>query len=481
MYKSPKDIPLEEKKQAARQIFEKDILEFARFFLPHHLRLATPEFHEEIIDLISNEENKRVAIAAPRSHAKSTLVGLVYLLWVVIHKKTNYILMISDTYTQSTAFLDALKAELEGNDKLRAMYGDLTSKNWSEGDITVNNIKIEALGAGMKVRGKKYRENRPDLIIIDDLENDELVQSKERREKLERWFSGALEPCLATGGRVIMIGTVLHFDSLLYKILNTYESYKTKLYKAIIDDKKRETLWPEHLDYDDILRIKEEYIRRGQLYLFYQEYQNDPISDENRHFRLEQFKYYEDIVLNGKSLATFITIDRAYSTAKTADYTGIVVNSVDIENNWYLQKAERFKGNEPDLIKHIFGLVDLYQPVKIGIEQKAFEHTLKPALVDEMKRRNNFFNVEKLKDSGLNKNLRIAGLVPRFNAGTIFIKREHTDLVDELIKFPMGDYDDLADSLAYQLIIAKPPIVSNYRSTYADIREMEDLDYEEWT
>jgi len=258
-----------------------------------------------------------------------------------------------------------------------------------------------------------------------------------------------------------------------------YKTYVKKVYKAIINEKERKTLWPEHLEYDDILRIKDEYAGRGQLYLFYQEYQNDPISDENRHFRLEQMRYFEDSVLKDKLAATYITIDRAYSTAKTADYTGIIVNSVDKENNWYLQKAERFRGNEKDLIDYIFGLIDFHQPIKVGIEQKAFKYTLQPALEDEMRRRNKFFNVEELKDQGLNKNLRIEGLVPRFNTGSIFIKREFTDLIDELTQFPMGDYDDLADALAYQLQIAKSPSTA-YQSGYEDIRALEALDYQEW-
>jgi len=132
-YQNMQKIDKETKKSAVRTIFTKDILEFAKFFLPHHLRLKSPKFHDEIVKLISDETNSRVAIAAPRSHAKSTIVDLVYLLWVVVHKKAKYVLLISDTYTQATAFLDALKAELEGNDKLKAMYGDMTSKNWSGG------------------------------------------------------------------------------------------------------------------------------------------------------------------------------------------------------------------------------------------------------------------------------------------------------------------------------------------------------------
>jgi len=151
----------------------------------------------------------------------------------------------------------------------------------------------------------------------------------------------------------------------------------------------------------------------------------------------------------------FITIDRAYSTDKTADATGILVVSVDKENNWYIRMAERFKGTEKELIDKIFGLYAYFIPKRVGVEQKAFKYTIKPALDDEMRKRNIFFTVEELKDLGRNKNVRIEGLVPRFETGSIYLDKNHTDLIDELIKFPKGIHDDLIDALAYQLEITE--------------------------
>lgn len=478
------EITIKQKVQAVKQIFEKDIIEFAKFFYKSHLKLETPDFHKEIYSVYMDTDQKKIAIGAPRSHAKSTITDLIYLSWAIIHQKAKFVLLVSDTYSQAVLFLDTLKAEFESNEKLKAMYGDLTSKVWSESEIMVKpGVLIKAIGAGQKVRGLKFRDSRPDLIIVDDLENDEAVMSKERREKLERWFNGALVPSMAKGGRLIVIGTILHYDSLLSKMLSNdkYTEYWKKTYRAIVSETERKTLWKEHLDYDALLRIKEEYASKGQSYLFYQEYQNDPISDENRSFKLEYLTYFSDDELKNKITNTFITIDRAYSTAKTADYTGVIVNRVDRDNFWYILKAERFKGNEPEFIEYLFQLVDFFNPTKVAIEQKAFEYTFKPALEDEMRRRNRFFAVEPLKDNGINKTLRIEGLIPRFNTRTIKFQRNQTDLFDELLRFPMGDYDDLADALAYQLQIAKPPSTTSYSANLDDIKELESISYEEWT
>jgi phage terminase large subunit-like protein len=378
---------------------------------------------------------------------------LVFLAWVVCNKKSNFILLISDTYSQAALFLEALKGELETNERLKDFYGKMSSAKWAEGEIIANGTMIKSLGAGMKVRGLKYKEFRPDLIICDDLENDEAVESKDRREKFERWFTGALLPCMSKEGRAIVIGTILHFDSLLSKLLSEdkYSGWYKKTYRAIND---WGALWPEHLSLEELDKIKQEYISQGQVFLFYQEYQNDPVSAEFQKFKLEKIRFYEDKDLVSKDFRTFITIDRSYSLEKTADFTALVVVSVDKDNKWYVRMAERFKGTEKDLIDKIFDLHSFFTPEKFGVEQRAFKYTLKPAIDDEMRKRNTFFKCEELKDLGRSKNVRIEGLIPRFESGSVFLLRDQTDLIDELIKFPKGIHDDLIDALAYQLEIS---------------------------
>lgn len=445
----------EKKVKVLKKLFEKDIESFGEFFFKNHLKNKTPDFHREIYRMYESGL-KRIALGAPRGHAKSTISDLVYLAWEIVNNRQRFVLLVSDTYSQATLFLEALKAEFESNERLREFYGDLTSNNWSESEIIVNGIMVKAIGAGMKVRGLKYRDSRPTLILVDDLENDELVENKERREKLERWFNGALVPSMDKEGRVVVIGTILHYDSLLCKMLkdDKYTEYEKRTYKAITDGK---ALWPEHLSYEELDKIKRDYIEKGQGYLFYQEYQNDPVSDENRKFKIEKFKYYEDKDLEGKQVSTSVTYDRAYSLDKTADFTGKIVVSVDRENNWYIRQAVRLKVIEKDLITDIFDTKEYFSPEKMGIEQKAYEYTIKPALEDEMKKRNSFFLIEELKDGGTAKNKRIEGLLPRFENGTIFFKRDQADLIDELISFPKAPHDDLADGLAHQLTIAKKP------------------------
>lgn len=453
-----------------KKIFEKDLELFGKFFFPHHLSLDTPRFHQELYDILEKNP-RRLAIAAPRGHAKSTIFDLVYLTWLIVHKKTRFTLLISDTYSQSNLFLETLKAEFESNERLRAFYGDLVTEKWSEDEIVLapktpkfkkktgsdqGGVMVKALGANMKVRGLKYRNFRPDMVVVDDLENDEMVESRERRDKLSRWFNGALIPSLAPEGRIVIIGTILHYDSLLNNLLDEkrYPGWEKKLYRAINNG---QALWPEHLNLSQLESIKQNYLREGQGFLFYQEYMNDPVSDEFRKFKFEKLKYFDPKEQEGKTMNVYLTIDRAYAMDKTADYTAFVVVGVDNDNRWYVLHAERVRISEKDLIDKIFDLKSFYSPIKVGIEQKSYLYTLKPTLDSEMQRRNQFFVIQELKDLGRSKALRIEALLPRYEAGAIFLKKGQDELVDELTTFPKGTHDDLIDALAYTTTLATAP------------------------
>jgi hypothetical protein len=91
----------------------------------------------------------------------------------------------------------------------------------------------------------KWNGKRPGLILCDDLEEDEQVENKDRREKFQRWFYRALLPCLRKGGKVRMHGTILHEEALLARIIRG-KAWKTLLFKAhrAFDDFS-EILWPE--------------------------------------------------------------------------------------------------------------------------------------------------------------------------------------------------------------------------------------------
>jgi len=454
-----------EQVEVLKKIFEEDIVAYAEFVFPNHCTKKIPGFHKELYKLYMDFKKKRIGIAAPRGHAKSTITNLIFLSWVVAYKKAHFIFIISNTLKQSTLHLEALKSEVSFNDRFKMLYGALKTDKWASEEIELKGqIKIFARGSGQQIRGLKYLKYRPDLIILDDLEDDELVQSADRRAALQRWLHSEVYPALdVETGRILYIGTILHYDSLLMKVLSEdmYLEWDKNFYKAMMPN--RNSLWPEHLTYDDLEKIKHDYISSGVGHLFYAEYQNEPRDSEDQFFKRDDWQYYKPEDLDGKLLNTFAAADLAVSRSKQADYSVIITVSVDGDGKQYVREIRRGKWSPKDIVDQLFLVNSKWTPSKIGVENGIEWLTLKPYVDDECLRRRTYLPLEELKHGGRSKKespTRIRGLQPLYKSHKVYHLKdaEETKLLeDELFTFPSGKHDDIIDAFAYIQDISRLP------------------------
>lgn len=421
-----------------------DILLFCTTVLPHHFALEPAPFHKEICNLLQ-KKNRLNLIVAPRDHAKSTVITLGFVLYKILFHECNFVVIISDTEGQAKLFLDAVKAELEDNETIKELFGELKGEKWGELDfVTKTDIKVICKGANQKVRGLKFRKNRPDLIVIDDLENDELVENKDRRVKLATWFFKTVLPALIQEGMLVYVGTILHYDSLLNK-LSKNPKWHRLFYRAIMNDKP---LWEKRYNLEALMGIKENYRNQGLLDAFQTEYMNEPISDENAIFKKSYFKYYPDDEPLINSLSKFLTVDLAISEKESADYTVLMVTGIDALNQIYVLEYIRERLNPIETLEWFFKLAKKWSISKAGIESVAYQRALQWFIEEEMRKRNEYYYIEELK-ADTDKQRRIRGLQPRYALGTVFHKPYMTELEEELLLFPKSAHDDLSDALAY--------------------------------
>jgi predicted phage terminase large subunit-like protein len=426
-----------------------DVLLFAFTVLPHHFSLRAGKFHREIFNLLK-ENHRNNCIIAPRNHSKSTTVTLAYVLHQILYKRRHFIVIISDTYTQSEMFLDAIKKELETNEMIKGLFGNYVGDQWGEGEITTSSgTKIVAKGTGNKIRGLKFREHRPDLVICDDLENEELVENQDRRTKVDNWFSGSVMPSLDDSPdrdepQLIVIGTILHYDSLLRR-LSLNKEFKCLFYRAVMNGKP---LWDAKFNLEKLEKIKNFYKEQGKIGVYYCEYMNEPVSNENAIFKQEYFKYYSDNDIYVPALYRVLTVDLAISQKQSSDYTVIVASGTTDKNDIYLLEIARDHYTPIETIDHIFRLAEKWEVQCIGIESVAYQKSLIWFLQAEMKKRNKFFLVKELK-ADVDKERRIRGLQPRYATGSVYHRNTMTALEEELIMFPKAPHDDIADAVAY--------------------------------
>ena len=285
---------------------------FAYRYLPDAFSEPPGDFHRTIYaDLeamvgqqpIDGQIVDAAAYAYPRGHGKTTTITLGFLLWVLSEWRSMphfrgeppFILIVSDTHDQARDRCVDLRDEIEDNAALQADYGDKRpgrGKRWTEHDWeTSDGCRVKAIGSGTKVRGLLRKGRRPTLIVIDDLENDDQVATKARRAKLRRWLQKALIPTGIEGKLLtIAVGTILHADSLLSRLLSQDEHFPgwlkrrfSALYneQGLPDADGTVPLWPEGWPVE-MLQARR---RKIGSVAFTQEYLNIAVDEESAIFQ----------------------------------------------------------------------------------------------------------------------------------------------------------------------------------------------------
>lgn len=411
--------------------------------------LPTPDFHFELWELCCKKD-KLVAIAAPREHAKSTAVTHAFVLASALFMIKQNIMILSDTETQAKQYLLDIKLELEENQELRNYFHINHFVRDKEHDLIVSmgpdhhQFRIFTKASGQSLRGSKWRSKRPDLIIGDDLENDEMVESAERRVKLKKWLLAALIPCLSDKGQIRIVGTILHSDSLLEYCLNSTQ-WTSKRYAAH-NKNFSEILWESKFPKERLLSIREVFEEAGELDIYSREYLNIPINESTSLFRKSDFSPIKD---RGEILEYYVGGDFAISTKTSADFTVFVVIGVNKAGKKKVVDVVRGRFDTLGIIDKIFDLYTQYKPQYFVFEDENINKALGPVLYSEMEKRKLYPLIELLRPAR-DKIVRARPLIAATRAKQVEYDMDADwwpDFLIEMLQFPRGKKDDQVDSL----------------------------------
>lgn len=478
---------------------------FGSCYLPHYFTLPPPAFHRELDRLWVRRVMKgrdplkegeamlsltgtRSAIAAPRGHAKSTVMSLKNALHAALYGYKKYILLISDTEGQAAGFLDAVKNELEYNEAILRDFGPQAGKTWkSSCAVLKNGCRIDAVGSGQKLRGRRHFQRRPDLILCDDIENDEGVRTAEQRQKTADWFWKAV---CKSGDRytdLLFTGTILHHDSLLAGLLEN-PGFQSRKYRAVLSEpssplweewerlftdladpdrektahgffykhrremtRGAEVLWPEKLSYYDLRVMR---LTEGES-AFNSEMQNQPIDPAACLFSSQWFRYYEpgEVDFRAPRFRFYGYCDPSLGRTASSDYSAVVTLALDGDTGLaYVYEAD-LQRRHPDKI--ISDILDRERRLRLetgrgytlfGAETNQFQWFLKEQLALEAARQRLYLPIQGVRASE-DKVMRVSSLQPDVKNGYILFRRDQTLLLRQLQQFPLGAHDDGPDAL----------------------------------
>lgn len=439
------------------------------FLQPHFDRAkSTPAFHYELWEWDCSAHELGIA-SAPRGHAKTTGVTVACTLADVLFGAEDFEIIIGANETKASDFLENIEFILTD-----PMFSDLHDAfdiqvlkcNETElvGRVKGREFCVMARGAGGKVRGELWRQKRPGKIRIDDLENDEDIENADTRKKNKRWVENAVIPALADNGKLRMLGTILHEDSLISNYLAdsqlnldalTAEGKVPQWYGKHFSahrsfDDFRDILWPEKFNEARLRAIRQRYINAGNKNGYSQEYLGVPIADGNEFFKVEGFLEMEPKHFT-RQLNKYGSVDFAVSDKRDTDGTAFGIVGMDQDNTLCVLNVVSKVMNTLDAVNMWFDLDTQYSPEFWIVENENIAKAVGPFLFEEMTRRNHYLNLVFITPKQ-DKKMRARSFQARHAARSVRYNKQmpgnYDELEHEMMTFPRGKHDDRVDALS---------------------------------
>lgn len=436
--------------------------------------------HEQFFEAWDDPKVRQLLVIAHRGFGKTSLFNYAVPSQSIIFKKHKFIVPVSATSDLAIMQSENLKNDLLGNAAVLEVIGNIKSDTFTkERWVTNNGVMVFPRGAGQQVRGMLHGDERPSLIICDDLEDKESVASKEGRRQMMEYFDGDLLNTVDRGRddwRIVVVGTILHEDCLLEGLRSDPDWLALDF--PLCDEDLRSN-WVSFLTDSGVRALYEKHKRRAELDLFAREFQNLPASKEDAVFQPAYFRYWSeapgDFGPDGSEalhvdfkdyeddLSTFVLVDPAKTTKTHSAYTAIVGITVIFNeqgNKILIRDIVNERLHPEEIYEKTFDMADRLGAHAIGYEVTSLSEFITKPMHDTMYKRGKVYPLVELKPRkgegdftarNKGKEGRVAALAPYYRMGSIYHMANGSCEVLErqLIAYPHSKYWDVMDCTAY--------------------------------
>ncbi len=427
-----------------------DLFYFALTYLPHYFDDPFSKIHKQMIAAAETKE-KPVLIVSAGGFGKSTVVTLLKTLHAICFEKHHFIVLGGMTEDVAMQPVMLAKLELEENERLKADFGDLKSKyRWEDADfVTSNNVRVKARGVGQAFRGLRWKQYRPSLVILDDIEDQEVAIAPRRVEKTLSWIVATVLPRMdVKGWQLIVVGNIINRAGVIGHLLYhpDYASFIRKVFPAIDPSTGRPT-WQARFDYKTLSNLKKVmgHVRYSAEMLC------API-DDTHYFRPEMTHFYDASLLDAmQDVCAYI--DPSVTESKQGDYKAIVaIGHLPNDHREYVCGCWIRHGTNLAMVNAAYKLDNELQFKQLGLESNGFQRFLKREFDAEALKRGRYLPLQ-LSGHYEAKSIRIERLVAGHDNGDLLFCKDVGDtplLLEQLYNWePQGrEHDDGPDALA---------------------------------
>ena len=434
---------------------------FFSLYLADYLMYPSAPFQQEIFNLTERTDINHVVIVAFRGSGKSTLVTLSYPIWAILGaQQKKFVLILSQTQNQARMHLANIKSEFENNELLRADYGPLEeeSDEWGSTSLVLSQYgaRISAASTDQSIRGIRHGKHRPDLIICDDVEDLLSVKTYESRNKAHNWLTGEVIPAGDNRTKLVMVGNLLHEDSLLMRVKTGFDLGNMdgifKAYPLVSDN--GQIAWPGK--YPDVKAVEAARRKLGNDRAWLREYMLKIVPDEDQIIMPEWLRYYDDLPTDNdeqKFRYHGVGVDLAISQRSTADCTAMVsariygnADDLKIYINPNPVNARMSHLKTLDKTRELVDKLGDKSDVKLFVEEVGYQGSV----IEQLNKDN--YKAEGVKVLGQDKRARLLSVSHLVESGKVRFPRYGChQLIQQLLGFGSERHDDLVDAFAILL------------------------------
>lgn len=454
---------IKKKRLVRRTLAKNSHFWFFSIYLGHYIKYPFAPFHSEMFVLTENADTRLAVLVAFRGSGKSTLITLSYPIWAIIgSQQKKFILILGQTQAQAKLHMANIKRELESNDLLKADIGPFEeiSDEWGSNSIVISKYgaRITVASTEQSIRGLRHGQHRPDLVICDDIEDLNSVKTREGRDKTFQWLVGEVLPIGDQDTKIVIVGNLLHEDSLLMRLKKGIENEKLngRYFAYPLLDMNNTIAW--QAKFQTLADVEKLRATIGTDSAWYREYLLRIISDADRLVHPEWIQYYDTIPSedSGDFHYTATGIDLAISKRESADYTSMVSAKVFGYNDKLKIYILPYPINERLSFPETYERArELSKNLGDGHYTKLFieEVGYQAALIQDLSNHN--VPAEGVKVSGQDKRSRLALITHLIKQGKVLFPpgNQAEELIMQLTGFGVEKHDDLAD--AFSLLLLK--------------------------
>lgn len=433
---------------------------YCHTFFPLAFRSKSPPFHKDVDRLLDNASNRHVAVEVFRGGAKTTKLR-AFASKRIAYGTSRTIMIVSSSQDHAKRSVGWLRTAIRHNKSWTTTFGLSAGRKWTDEYIEIEHaslghtIAVIAVGITGQIRGVNIDDHRPDLIIVDDPDNEETTATPEQRKKTRDLFFGAVEKSLVPAldnpeAKMVLLQTSLHKEDLINRC-HIDPQWATLKFGCFADDGNSQ--WPAMWARETLEEDKRAHIVRGDTLLWLREMECKIGDEETAYFKREWIKFWDTLP---ERMVCVIAIDPAPPPSELQVAKGFRDKDYEVLSVWgyaqgkfYALEISASRGHEPEwTINEFFRLVDKWKPLKARVEGNAYQRTLKWLLEKEMQNRKRWLQIN-AEPSTRKKHHRIrqafSGMA---SAGNMLVSKDMVDFVSQFSAYPNLDHDDILDASA---------------------------------